>query len=598
MLTRIRSFFYDLSIRAKFVTLLYTGVLLMFALLSLILLKVSEKKNHEDLITTAVKSVSYTNLIVEKEQQYLLGIASYYAITSEVQDLLNASNKGTTLNRLPEDLLLVSQSRQYVLSVAFYNKFGENVEFFSIDGSYGAIDQDPNDPSRPISQLLQGKRSYVWEYIEKGETVYLTQDNSPKICLWYVIKDAHSWMPIGVMSISLDSRKLFPVDNILNKVGDNIMILDTSDDTIFGRGPLSNTLRKEDIQILRQNIGEYVPDATFQATLDKAPYLVAYSKIPGTSFVSLAIVQDETFFQSRNTILLCCIIGLLVCALMLLPLLTMIADTLTRPMNQLLVSMEQFRNGDRSAHVNFRYHDEIGRIGAVFNTMVQENNRLIEQTYLLTIQKQAAELAKLQAQINPHFIYNTLNTIQWAAIDKNDEEIADLAYSIGQVFRLSLSRGNDLIPVAAEQELLDFYLSLQKRRFGDRIAYQLVFQDETLMYRIPKLLIQPLVENSSVHGARDANTPIHIDVRVEKCADHIRICVKDDGRGIPKSILQLLPENLTEETSANSHSSFALSNIAKRLKLYYGQDYVFQIESTLDVGTTILIEIPLEPKEI
>ena len=275
MLTRIRKSFYDLSIRAKFVTLLYAGVLLMFALLSVLLLKVSEQKTHEDLITTAVKSVSYTNLIVEKEQQYLLGIASYYAVTSEVQDLLNASNQGLIRNRLPDDLLLVSQSRQYVLNVAFYNIFGENVDFFSIDGSYGVIAQDPNDPSRPISQLLQGKRSYMWEYIEKGETVYLTQDNSPKICLWYVIKDAHSWMPIGVMSISLDSRKLFPVDNILNKVGDNVMILDTLDHTIFGRGQLSNTLQEEEILLLQENIDPYVPNATFPARLEGVPYLVA-----------------------------------------------------------------------------------------------------------------------------------------------------------------------------------------------------------------------------------------------------------------------------------------------------------------------------------
>ena len=119
-----------------------------------------------------------------------------------------------------------------------------------------------------------------------------------------------------------------------------------------------------------------------------------------------------------------------------------------------------------------------------------------------------------------------------------------------------------------------------------------------LSYRIPKLLIQPLVENSSVHGARDAKTPIHIDVQVEKRGARIWICVKDDGRGIPDAVLQLLPENLTEETAGSHHSGFALSNIAKRLKLYYGQDYVFQIESTCGIGTAIVIEIPLEPKEI
>lgn len=140
---------------------------------------------------------------------------------------------------------------------------------------------------------------------------------------------------------------------------------------------------------------------------------------------------------------------------------------------------------------------------AVYSEMVEENRRLNEESYLLTIRSQEAELAKLQAQINPHFIYNTLKAIQWTAIDKDEPEIAEMAYSIGQVFRLSLSGGQDFIPVSTERELLRFYLS-----------YELNFMTDTLACKIPKLLIQPLVENSSIHGASDASSHAYIQMDV------------------------------------------------------------------------------------
>lgn len=167
MFAHIRKTFYNLSVRSKFVILFYSGIALMFLMLTLLLLTLAEHNARQDVWAMASKSVSYTNLIVEKEQQYLLGIASYYAIASEVQDLLRASNNGEVSNRLPENLLAVSQSRQYVLSVAFYNKYGENVDYFTIDGSYGAVDQDPTDPSRPIYTLLQGKKAIRGSTLKK-----------------------------------------------------------------------------------------------------------------------------------------------------------------------------------------------------------------------------------------------------------------------------------------------------------------------------------------------------------------------------------------------------------------------------------------------
>ena len=262
-------------------------------------------------------------------------------------------------------------------------------------------------------------------------------------------------------------------------------------------------------------------------------------------------------------------------------------------------SMERFRAGDRDVQLAFKYHDEIGRIGSVFDAMVTENKQLIEKTYLLTIRTQAAELAKLQAQINPHFIYNTLNTLQWTAIDNGNEEIAEMAYAIGQVFRLSLNHGNDFITVMEERELLYFYLSLQEKRFTGRLSHTLSFSDELLQVSIPKLLIQPLVENASVHGIRDANSHIDIMVAVtQETPGRLHIVVEDNGVGIPAERLVLLPDKLPETEKGVSGSHFALKNIAKRLSLYYGSSYLFHIASTEGQGTRITIDIPFEHQEI
>lgn len=591
--------FLDLSVRSKIVLLLYTVILFMFVSLSVILLYVAEINAREEALATSAKFVSYSNGIIEKEQQYLYGIASYYAMAAEVQDLVNASNSGQQMEHLSEDLLDVAQSRQYVLSLGFYNKSGENIIYFSIDGSYGAINQNPDNVQRPIYDLIRGRRTFTWEYIPKGGDVYLKHDNSPKICLWYTIKDNQTWMPIGIMSVALDSRKLFPVDNVLSKSGDNVFVIDSEKGTAFGRDEIVQILSDEDIQNLISQIEPYKNSGNFHLHINGTPYYAVYGKVSSTNFVTIQLIADRKFFWNTETFFVICLTGLIFCLVSLLPILIAVSNFLTKPLEQLMHSMERFRAGDRDVQLAFKYHDEIGRIGSVFDAMVTENKQLIEKTYLLTIRTQAAELAKLQAQINPHFIYNTLNALQWTAIDNGNEEIAEMAYAIGQVFRLSLNHGNDFITVMEERELLYFYLSLQEKRFTGRLSHTLSFSDELLQVSIPKLLIQPLVENASVHGIRDANSHIDIMVAVtQETPGRLHIVVEDNGVGIPAERLVLLPDKLPETEKGVSGSHFALKNIAKRLSLYYGSSYLFHIASTEGQGTRITIDIPFEHQEI
>jgi len=165
---------------------------------------------------------------------------------------------------------------------------------------------------------------------------------------------------------------------------------------------------------------------------------------------------------------------------------------------------------------------------------------------------------------------------------------------MGQVFRLSLNRGNNTVTIKDEKALIEFYLRLQKMRYQDRLESSLDFSEDVLNLCIPKLIIQPLVENCIVHGAEDNSETVHILVSVRVNNENmLEINVTDDGSGIPEDILPLLPDKLYySETSSSSR--FALKNISERLKLSYGQKYSFKISSKPGNGTQIIIKIPIE----
>lgn len=584
--------FTNLSIRYKIMLLLYAVILAMFFILFFVIMHAAEGYAGEETQASASEIVAYNALLVEKEQQYLYGMAAYYAAVPEVQELVTAESVSARTHLLQE-LSTVSQSGQNLLSLTFYNREGGVAGFNSIDGSSGPIPQDPSDTSRPFHALLSGTRTSLWEYIAQGSDQFLKHDNSPKICLWHAIRDNRSWMPIGAMAITLDSRKLFPSDT--DNTGTSIYLVDSQKRQVFERSRYSNQFAAQHLDTLLDGVAPYYKTGSFGTRLEKEDYYVVYQKIPNTSFIVFSLTKSIPFLWRTNALTVSAICAMVLCLILGVPILMVVSSFLTRPLNKLMAAMEHMQSGEAVECMDFQYRDEIGRIGSIFDRIVQENQILTEKNYLLTIHNQAAELAKLQAQINPHFIYNTLNTIQWTALDKGDEEIAELAHSVGQVFRLSLSQGNDFITLAEEQELLCFYLDLQQRRFHERLAYTMDFAPELLEVQVPKLLIQPLVENASVHGARDAHTTVHIGIQVwQQVSGRVHICVTDDGQGIPPDILQQLPDRLTQQTSRKIGSHFALKNIAKRLELYYGGDYIFIIQSELGQGTTIHIEFPFQ----
>lgn len=578
-----------MSIGYKMILYVYCSTLFIFTLLSFVLFNKSCKIALNEFISNSVDMCESGNILVNNNRSYMMGIADYCSLSEEVQNILILSNKGEYTN-FSEELISRLSENTYISTITFYNLKGIPIGYISIDSSSNPLNQNPLDENMSFGSLISKKNAYVWEFIDAKSPHYMKIDNSPKLCLWYAIKQSHSTNVIGVIAITLDSRKLLGTNALNSSVYNELLILDSISLTSVVNHT-KNILTDEDIVILVENStsrkGYYI------SKLSTGERHVFYHKVPESSLIIFRICESNTYKKYAGFLFKDFLIAIFCLLLMLLPLLFLTSHILIKPLKILRNTMIQFAKGDFNAHVNFKHNDEIGELGKVFNEMTYKQKLLLEQTVLLKTKKQEAELAALESQINPHFLYNILNSIMWTALKHGEDEIADMAYSLGKFFRLSLNHGNEFITIAEEKDLILYYLKLQKYRYNNRIEYKISCDDNILGLLIPKLIIQPLVENSVVHGTENTNTTVNICINIYTELESVIIIVKDNGTGIQPEILKLLPKNFNKKSKAGNRNRLALKNISERLDIIYGGAANFDIKSQLGRGTKVTIKLPI-----
>lgn len=224
-----------------------------------------------------------------------------------------------------------------------------------------------------------------------------------------------------------------------------------------------------------------------------------------------------------------------------------------------------------------------------------------QMKYDLLYDREKAEIISLQSQINPHFLYNTLEGIRSEALINGDEAAATMTEALANYFRYNISKKKDIVTVGEELDNIDNYIRIQQRRFGAKIAYEIEYdtdQEEVREARIPKLTLQPLVENSIYHGLEKKADKGTVRVYVVTTQDRIVLRVTDDGPGMSRAALEEVERNLRgdgpplEEGSRERHGGIALANVHRRIRMLYGNAYGLTISSALGVGTEAEITIP------
>ena len=255
--------------------------------------------------------------------------------------------------------------------------------------------------------------------------------------------------------------------------------------------------------------------------------------------------------------------------------------------------LNAFREGDLHKRIAYRGKDEFSQIATALNGMGEDVGALINKVYLAQLQKKEAELEMLQMQINPHFLYNTLSSINRLAKFGENEKLQKMVVQLGKFYRLTLNSGRTLIPISSEIEQANAYLDIQKVKYGGRLEVLFDVDAAVWPYETIKIILQPFIENVLKHAW--SGDRIHIRIVASKEGDEIHYRIIDDGMGMPARKVE---EILNPVSESESETGYGIRNIDQRIKLQYGPEYGVSIFSRRGVGTTVLLRIPAKKRKI
>jgi two-component system sensor histidine kinase YesM len=247
-----------------------------------------------------------------------------------------------------------------------------------------------------------------------------------------------------------------------------------------------------------------------------------------------------------------------------------------------------------SVRSNIRSGSEVKILSESLNIMIEKLSDLIDTVKVEQNNLRDAELKLLQAQINPHFLYNTLDAIMWLAEADKKQEVIDMVGSLSEYFRTSLSKGNDLITLEEEILHIKSYLEIQQFRYKDILDYSILIPAELNRYQIPKITLQPLVENALYHGIKNKRGKGNITIGGKITEERILLYVMDNGQGMTKERVSQIMDGLKEKADRQETGFYGLFNVNERLHLYYGEESGLQITSTYTEGTTVEVIIPIQ----
>ncbi|MBH5318911.1 histidine kinase [Paenibacillus sp. GSMTC-2017] len=318
-----------------------------------------------------------------------------------------------------------------------------------------------------------------------------------------------------------------------------------------------------------------------------ADHMVIEKNIPSLNWTIAAVIPNTIYEEKIKEVRLLTFVICLIFAFVFLISGALMSNYFSRKVNKIVSVLNSFQEGNFHKRINFKGNDEFSQISLALNEMGQNIGELIHKVYVADLEKKEAELDMLQAQINPHFLYNTLSSINRLAKFGELNKLQQMVMDLAKFYRLSLNEGRILMPVSDELDQANAYVNIQKIKYEERMGISYHIDPAILGFTTIKLIIQPFIENVLEHAW--CADRIHIRIVGTLETDHILFKIIDDGVGISASILQQM-----EDPEESTNVGYGIRNVNQRIKLYYGATYGVSIFSRLGIGTTVSIRIPLE----
>ena len=572
---KVREWFRNASLRGKILLLIVLGGILPVGIVMAVSFATVRIQTEERLIYALNQGYSQVYQAVGDKLSRLHNISTLFAVNDMASPVLRFDDKEMDV---AEQLMLFENINSYAYGLEM-TMDSSNIVFY-IEDSYLVVNAQ-SSRYRPLTDAY-GSRWYQSLRENNGRPVWVLLDGSGKGGSYAAIA-RELWNPddysqtVGILAILMERKNL---ENMLqNAYEEQELYLETADGTLLASNLPEEALHR--LSVSQRN----VDDREFGSiTLAGEPCYARSCRIDGSNVYLVSVIPKGAVREGMNVPNGGMGMVFLGVSLLVVMVMATMAKSITGRLKLLKEQMLRIQDGNICKMEEGPSRDEIGQLIGNYNVMVDQVEALLREQYILGQEKVEAELKALQSQINPHFLYNTLDMINWMSQKKESENIRSVVQAMSRFYRLTLSKGRDIVSIRDEVEMCEAYMEIQKRRYRGRICYEVEVDEDILDCLIPKITLQPFLENAIIHGINekaDGRGMVILNGWMED--GRITLSVTDDGEG------------MTQEDKKKSHqgSHYGLSNIEHRLELFFGEGIPVQVESSPGIGTCVIVNIPV-----
>ena len=498
--------------------------------------------------------------------------AEEYPLTEQIYDFSNLQSYLCSI----ENNLDIKRINLYINDGLIYSS--ENVSFFKASSLKNTKVEDC---------ILRTNARFIW-----GPMWYLNESTvNDTLFLLKSIKNPDDLSEdIGFLRIDFRKSIIQDIIDKINPLDDVFSFVINSDNKIIASSrDLKDLYDNSSIDLeLIKSAAQFSNQLT---TFDDGKFYLQSAAIDKTDWYMVNVLPKSSILSTiktqRNYLFIIVILNII----MAIILAAYLVKVINKRLFQVIDGMRQVPNGQLSNYIENDSSDEVGELIDNYNYMISKMSILVDEQYKLGKEVKNAELKALQSQINPHFLYNTLDMINWMAHKNMNKEISIAVKNLAKFYKLSLNKGKDIVTIKDEVEHSKLYVNLQNMRYDNRITLITKLDESLMNCSIPKITFQPIIENSINHGILGRgmeNGSILISGYISQ--NNLIIQISDDGIGIEKEVLPLI---LKENNLQTKGSGYGLKNINQRIKLLYGESYGLSFTSNYGFGTTVEITLPV-----
>jgi len=518
--------------------------------------KVTSDFINEEVKKTTLETLNQSNKNISKMMENLKDTLLFVSMNRELQSNLTKFSNNTSFEINKQ----ITAIRNSILYPGIFNENYNSIEIYAIDKPDYPDNFEQNNVMS--SKIVESKEWYKKTLELKGKLYWFVNNDFgfPLISVARVVTSVKDFeKPIAVISVDLDLQKIAAAISGIKISKNSVVYLCNNEGNIIY--PEDKNFNYDN-KLYNQNSGS----GFFNNKDGKEMYI--YNTIPQNQWKIIAMIPlkelNEKADALRNYIYMLAFVVLIIAAFFSL----YFSYTFSKPIIMLANKMESIKEGNLDVMAKTEIKGEIGILYSSFNYMIKRINDLIHEVYLSKLKKKEAELKALQAQINPHFLYNTLDSINWIALRNNVPDISKMVNALASILRYSLNKGNEIISIQDEIKQVESYIIIQKIRFRNKFDVYFDIDKKIFNYKTIKLILQPLVENALIHGIETYDGKGYIKIKGFYEHDNIIFEIINNGNTIDLSKVNNLLNSATEEKD-----SYGIQNVNERLKLYYGENF-------------------------